>query len=110
MARKKDTGRKVSDPRSDGSAERLTQIAVAKQQFMDAALNMGWQLAVTIIVPVYIGVRLDDHFHSSPSWTLGALFLAVFMSCGVVWKALHGVTVAQSKTGNNKEIRKKSDV
>ena len=96
----KDTTRKTANPRTDGSADRLAQIADAKQQFMDAAINMGWQLAVTIIVPVIIGVRLDDHFHSAPAWTLGALFLAVFMSCGVVWKALHGVTVAQ--TGSKK--------
>jgi len=98
-----ETRRKTSAPHIDGSAERLAQIADAKQQFMDAAINMGWQLAVTIIVPVIIGVRLDDHFHSSPAWTLGALFLAVFMSCGVVWKALHGVTVAQTKAQKGKK-------
>ena len=101
-----DTRRKAADPRTDGGVERLAQIADAKQQFMDAALNMGWQLAVTIIVPVFIGVQLDDRYHTSPSWTLAALFLAVAMSCGVVWKALHSVTIAQATP---KKGKKKND-
>lgn len=91
------TKRKVAGPRTEDSAERLAQIADAKQQFLDSALNMSWQLAVTIIVPVIIGVQLDKHFNSAPAWTLGALFLAVFMACGVVVKSLHGVKLAQAK-------------
>ena len=86
----------MAGPRVEASAKRLASIADAKQQFLDSALNMSWQLAVTIVVPVIIGVKLDDHFNSSPAWTLGALFLAVFMACGVVVKTLRGVKVAQS--------------
>src|SRR3989344_5361314 len=92
----KDTRRNARDPRSDGSAERLARIADAKHLFMDATINMGWQLAVTIIVPVYIGVRLGDRFHSSPKWTLVTLFLATLMSCTVVWKAVQGATITHS--------------
>lgn len=94
---KTNTKRKVAGPRVDPSAERLAAIADAKLQFLDSALNMSWQLAVTIIVPLIIGVKLDDHFHSAPSWTLGALFLAVFMACGVVVKTLRGVKIAQAQ-------------
>ena len=89
--------KKVKSPRTATSAVDLKLVADAKQQFLDSALNMGWQLAVTIIVPVIIGVQLDDHFKTTPAWTLGALFLAVFMSCGVVVKTLHGVKNAQSQ-------------
>ncbi|MGZ6004676.1 MAG: AtpZ/AtpI family protein [Candidatus Saccharimonadales bacterium] len=92
----KPSGKKVKSPRVETSADRLARIADAKQQFLDSALNMSWQLAVTIIVPVIIGVQLDNHFKSAPAWTLGALFLAVFMACGVVVKTLHGVKTAQS--------------
>ncbi len=87
----------MAAPRRDTSAARLAQIADAKQQFLDAALNMSWQLAVTIILPVIIGVQLDSHFHTSPSWTLGLLFLGVFIACGVVIKTIRGIKLAQIK-------------
>jgi F0F1-type ATP synthase assembly protein I len=93
--------KKVKDPSIEKSAEYLARVADAKQQFLSAALNMSWQLAITIIVPVVIGVELDNHFHSSPSWTLGGLFLGVFMSCGVVVKTIRGVQADQA--GNVKK-------
>src|SRR5436190_4801209 len=86
----KPSSKKVISPRVETSAERLARIAEAKQQFLGAALNMSWQLALTIIIPVVIGVQLDNRYHSSPSWTLGLLFLGVFMSCGVVVKTIRG--------------------
>ncbi len=94
------TRSKVTTPVAESGFDKLAQIADAKTQFMSAAINMSWQLAVTIIVPVIIGVKLDDHYHSSPSWTLTALFLAVFMAGGVVYKSLRGVSATQ--VSNNK--------
>jgi F0F1-type ATP synthase assembly protein I len=96
---KTQTQRKVVDPRPETSAERLAKIAIAKQQFLDAALNMSWQLAVTIIVPVFIGAQLDKRFKSEPTWTLVALFLAVAMAAGVVVKTLRSVKANQNKKG-----------
>lgn len=54
----------------------------ARKSFIATAMNMGWQLAITVIVPVIIGVKLDDHFHTAPSYTLAALILA---AGGAVW-------------------------
>ena len=99
---KTQTKRKVA---TETSVERLAKIADAKQQFLYSALNMSWQLAVTIIVPVIIGVSLDNHFHSSPNWTLGLLFLGVFMSCGVVVKTLRGVKMAQNNPKKCKDAK-----
>ena len=97
---------KVASPRSEMSEDDLQRISEARMEFLSAALNMSWQLAVTIIVPVIIGVQLDNHFNSSPSYTLAALFLAVFISCGVVVKTLHGVKTNQfkKKNGRNKDV------
>jgi predicted F0F1-ATPase subunit len=98
--------KKVQNPRVETSAERLARIATAKQQFLDAALNMSWQLAITIIVPVIIGVQLDNHYHSSPAWTLGLLFIGVFISCGVIVKTIRGVNVKQSQNANKDDNAK----
>lgn len=74
----------------------------AKQQFVSAAINMGWQLAITVIVPVIIGVKLDDHFKTTPSYTLAALVIAVTFACGVVWNTLKQVAKDQA----SKETKK----
>ena len=86
----------MAGPRPEKSASKLAQISDAKQQFLDATLNMSWQLAVTIIVPVVIGVQLDKHFNTSPSYTLAALFLAVTLAAYVVVKTVRGVKVPAS--------------
>ena len=60
--------------------ERLS-VLDPKKQFISSAMNMGWQLAGAVLIPVLIGTKLDGHFHTTPSYTLTALVLA---SAGVV--------------------------
>jgi len=102
------TSKKASSPRIETDVERWERISDARALFMSSALNMSWQLAITIIVPVFIGVQLDDHFHTSPSYTLAALFLAVFMACGVVIKTLKGVKVTQAEQAVKRKKGKKT--
>lgn len=90
--------KKVKDPRVETSAERLARIADARQLFLSSTINMSWQLAVTIIVPLLIGVSLDNKYNSSPSYTLGALFIAVTLACWVVAKTIKSVKLTQSDT------------
>ena len=81
----------------------------ARRQFMGAAGNMGWQLALTVLVPVFVGVKLDSHFHASPSYTLAALFIAAGAASLVVWKTIKRVSkqtdspsIVESKTKEEK--------
>lgn len=92
----KPSSKKVNGPRTETSADRLARIADARQLFLSSALNMSWQLAVTIIVPLIIGVQLDKKFDSSPSYTLGALFLAVTLAVWVVAKTIKSVNLTNS--------------
>jgi F0F1-type ATP synthase assembly protein I len=82
--------------------ERSAAIFQARQQFLNSAINMGWQLALTVIVPVIIGVKLDDHFHSTPSYTLAALVLAVFLAVIVVGNTLKQVRASQAAEEDKK--------
>ena len=68
----------------------------AKQQFFTAALNMSWQLALTVVIPVVAGVKLDQKFDTSPSLTLTGFFLAAFAACMVVWNTVKGVNKMQA--------------
>lgn len=71
--------------------ERSAAIFAAKQQFISSTINMGWQMALTVLVPVFIGVKLDSHFHTTPSYTLAALVLAVAGAVIVVGNTLKQV-------------------
>lgn len=74
--------RKPTAPVAQDELDRSLAVFAARKQFMSAAMNMGWQLAFMILVPVIIGVKIDDHYHTSPSYTLAALVLAIG---GAIW-------------------------
>lgn len=82
--------------------ERNVAVIAARQDFLNATFNMGWQLALTILIPVFIGVKLDDYFHSTPSYTLAALFLAIGMGAWVVYKTIQQINNNQAEKGAKK--------
>ncbi len=77
--------------------ERALIVQGAKRQFISVSMSMGWQLAVTVIVPVIIGVKLDDHFHTTPSYTLAALVLATGGAIAVVASTIKQVNREQAE-------------
>jgi predicted F0F1-ATPase subunit len=81
----------------DDKVEKLAASLTAKQQFMGSTLNMGWRLAFTVVVPIVGGVKLDDHFHSTPSWTITGLFLATAAGCAAVWATVKEVNKEQAE-------------
>ncbi len=71
--------------------------ATAKRQFLMASSNMGWRLAVTVVVPIVGGVKLDDYFNSHPSFTLLGLMLAAVAGCTAVWATIKEINRQQSE-------------
>lgn len=96
---KKEVGKSIP---SIEEMERSMAVMVARQDFINAAFSMGWQLALTILVPVFIGVQLDKRFDSAPSYTLAALFLAIGLSGYVVWQTIKQVNKNQLAKGAKK--------
>lgn len=68
----------------------------AKQQFVGATLNMGWRMALTVVIPIVVGVKVDQRFDTSPSWTLVGLMLAAFGACVAVWDTVKEVNQIQA--------------
>lgn len=68
-----------------------------KRQFLVASLNMGWQLAGAVLIPVAIGVKLDDKFDTRPSYTLAALVLAIGGASVIVWNTIKQVRREQAE-------------
>jgi len=66
----------------------MTSEAEAKQAFMMTTLNMSWQLAIVVLVPIIGGYKLDEHFNTLPLITIIGLVVASLGMALVVWNQL----------------------
>jgi len=62
-------------------------------------LSMGWQLALTVLIPVVGGHLLDDHLHpkGTPIYTLIGLLLAIAGMIVVVRRTLQQLNEYMAK-------------
>jgi hypothetical protein len=99
-AKRKPTTNAEGDPAQDYLA-----MFDARSQLITASLNLGWQLALTVLILLFIGVKLDQRFDTAPSLSLTALFLAVVCSAALISKAFKDATAQQDMT--NTKIKPK---
>lgn len=102
---------KAAAPKTTTSAEDDIQQAMkalnAKQQFIGATMNLSWRLALTVLIPLVGGIKLDQHFDSSPSLTLAGFFLAVFGACLAVMGTVKEVNQLQAEEDKKSNRRKR---
>ena len=60
----------------------------ARSAFLVAALNMSWQLAIVVLVPIIGGAELDKAFKTSPVLVFVGLALALVGTVGVMWRTV----------------------
>ena len=89
--------RKTTVPVAQDELGRSLAVLTARKQFLTAAMSMGWQLACMVIIPVVIGVKLDERFGSTPSYTLAALMLAAGGVVAIVWNTIKQVAREQAQ-------------
>src|SRR6266852_2624933 len=56
--------------------------------FLSMALNMSWQLAIVVLVPILVGVKLDKVLSTGFVCTFAGLGVALVGSSFVMWQAL----------------------
>jgi len=59
-----------------------------RQQFAVFALNMSWQLALVVLVPLIGGVELDKKLHTNSTYTFVGLGVALLGSVAVLWRTM----------------------
>jgi Putative F0F1-ATPase subunit Ca2+/Mg2+ transporter len=64
------------------------QTTAARGLFLSMLLNMSWQLAIVVLVPILAGVRLDKAFGTGNVYTFVGLGLALIGSIVVMWRAM----------------------
>jgi F0F1-type ATP synthase assembly protein I len=82
---------------ADDSAQQYMDVLTAKNRFFAATLGMGWRMAITVLVPLVAGIKLDQRFNTSPSLTLAGFMLAVAGAAAVVWNSVKEVNAAQAE-------------
>lgn len=81
----------------------------ARRQFAVYALNMSWQLAVAVLVPLLGGVALDKKLDTAPIYTLVGLGVALACSAVVMWQAMRAANrlpVPKLSEKQKREIQK----
>jgi hypothetical protein len=98
-------------PQSGGSVHKTDSAplsfdpGVYNNLFIGMVLNMSWQLAVVVIVPIVGGYLLDQKLGSSPWLVLTGLAIAVLATCGLLWytvRIANGRVAALSSKGTKK--------
>jgi hypothetical protein len=62
--------------------------ATVQRQFVQMALNMGWQLAVVVLVPVAGGAQLDKALDTNHVFLFVGLALALLGTVLVMWRTM----------------------
>ncbi len=103
------TRKRTSSTKSDSNPDYLVMFE-AKQRFIGSVLNLGWRLAITFLLPVFIGAWLDRKFNSAPSYTLTAIIIAIVASAMVIWSTVKEVNAETAELDKETSSKRKKHV
>jgi F0F1-type ATP synthase assembly protein I len=80
----------------------IEQTYYQRSLFLSLAMDMTWQLAVVVIVPIVGGYLLDKHFTTTPWLTIIGFLLAAVGMFAVLRRTLNQASIrsANPKTGH----------
>ncbi len=91
----------------DDELQQMLDSQASKVQFFGATLNLSWRLALTVLIPIFIGLKIDDKFNTKPSFVLLGFMVAVAGSCYTIWTTVNEVNQLQAEQGKEKKGRNK---
>ncbi len=86
--------------------------STAQRQFVTIALNMMWQLAIVVLLPVIIGVQLDKAIDSGHTLTYIGLALGFAGATLVMWRSMklaNSLPVPKLTAAQKREVKKAYD-
>ena|SRR6266496_864463 len=94
----------MSQPAKDGDEQTKKRNAFdegmfQRNLFMSMALDMTWQLALVVVVPIVGGYALDQHYHRTPWLTIAGFGVAAIGVFGVLSRV---VGEAEKRSGYSK--------
>ena len=95
------TPTKKTSPAVGEKTDPLTSAEI-KSTFLAAALSMGWQLAVVVVVPIVGGYYLDQHLHRAATWEIVGFVVALLGFIAVVRRQLLDFNEMTKQGGHKK--------
>jgi uncharacterized membrane protein YjfL (UPF0719 family) len=95
------TPKKKTSPARDEKTDPLTTVQL-RSSFFAAALSMGWQLAVVVIVPIVGGYYLDQHLHKAAVWEIIGFVVALLGFIVIVRQQLSDLNEVTKQGGPKK--------
>jgi len=50
---------------------------------------LGWTIVLPVLIGIFAGRWLDQHFSTGVFWTLGLLVAGLALGCTLAWKRMH---------------------
>ena len=85
---KRTTTPTTPSPAPESAAQAKVDNSNPKRDFLVAAMNMSWQLAIVVLVPIIGGFELDKWLDTLPALTIAGFFMAMTGMGLVVWRQL----------------------
>lgn len=79
----------------------------AQSQLFGSMIGIGWRLALTVLIPVFMGIWADNKFGTKPSFTITALIIAVAASAVVIYRMYKDINEQTSKIKFKKTSKSK---
>ncbi len=93
----------------DTGGQKVSDRNTALRLFIGGVLDMSWQLAIVVLVPIIGGYELDKHFHTSPDLIIIG-FVVAMLGTFVVIKRMFleysNVSVKQVREDREKKQQK----
>lgn len=78
----------MAGKKGKSNSPQVSALGSPGKDFTVAALNMSWQLAIVVLVPILGGFYLDGFLGSLPALTAVGFFVAMAGMAWVIWRQL----------------------
>lgn len=69
---------------------------MAGQQIIGGLINVGWRLAVAVLIPIMIGIQIDKGSGKDSTNTFGGFVLAICLALYIIYKEYQQIQRDQS--------------
>ncbi len=73
------------------------QADAAKKLFIGSTMNLSFRLAITVLIPLVGGIKIDQRYDSAPSFTLAGIVLAISFGTAAVMSTVKEVNELQAE-------------
>jgi hypothetical protein len=102
MDKSSTTPNKKTSPAVSEKSDPLGAVEI-RSTFIAAALSMGWQLAVVVVVPIVAGYYLDQRLNVAAAWEIVGFVVALLGFVVVVRQQLNDFNDMTKQEGRKKK-------